>query len=434
MAIGEWEIISELYTTNFADEIYDFFEPEYFENKICQEFYKILLDEHEHGIKHDIITGVEKLIESGFSRETAEKCARNIADVDTRAVELVQCAKTLAGKYQAKRVQKILTSEQITGTNVFEVIDRIQTELQSIKAPIQNGMNLGDMVDAFSNLYFCERPPYKFKTNFTELDKFAKLEPGDLGIIAACSGTGKSALALNIAVNMAFNGTRVVYFNLEMSEKSMFERIITRLMEIEMNDFRGATATSKDNLEKFEKAKARMKEKADKFTLYTGSYTCAQIRQIIRKAKPEIVFIDYLQLVTPSERYRGNKTAEVSEISRTIKNMATQFKIPIVGLSQFHRISDYEEPVKTDLRESGSLENDSSLILLMWKTDKENDEERCLKIEKNRNGCTKRFKFHFNSSLMEFTEDGEFRKATKKEQKAIEGKDEDKPDIFKTGA
>lgn len=428
MEIKEWALIQELFTSDSADEIYDFFEPEFLEDSMCREFYKVLAEENDHNEKHDFTTVVEKLKSKGFTEYEILKPSIELKEQgQLLSIQVVQFAKTLAGRHQAKRVVDILKKDKITASNVFDVIDRIQTELQEIKAPTQDGMSLGDMVDEFADLYFREKPPYKFRTNYQELDKAVRLEGGDMVIIAACSGTGKSALALNFAINMAFNGVKVAYFNLEMSNKSMFERIVARLLEMELGTFRNSTSATRQSLERFAKVKEKMREKKDNFRLYTGGYSCSQIRQVIRKTKPEIVFIDYLQLVTPSDRYKGNKAAEVSEVSRTIKNMATQFEIPIVGLSQFHRISDYDEPVKTDLKESGSLENDASVVLLMWKTDEENENARCLKVDKNRNGANKKIMFDFSPAMMTFTESGDFHKASTKEQ-------DEMPDIFKDGA
>lgn len=423
MVIGEWEFISKLYITDSADEVYDFFEPEYLTDKLAADVYRILADENNKRQEHDITTTIEKLRTMGYSEEAALQICGRISHTNIDGYSVVESAKTLAGKYQAEKLKSIIKQDNITALNVYEVADRIQFEIQGLKEPVQSGITAADMVEQYKGQYFCPKPPYKYKTGFECIDNIVRMEGGDLFIIGARPGIGKSSLALNFGINMAFNGLKVLYFNLEMNGNQIYERIMARLTSIELSAIRNDEATSKDNLNKFEEANKRWREIGDRFALLTGDFTCSKIRQLIRKTKPDVVIIDYLQLVIPSDRYKGNKVAEVTEISNRLKSIAKQFEIPVIALSQLHRVgSDYTETKKDDLKESGSLEQDASIVLVMWLLDENDRSKMGIKIDKNRQGSCNSFKFDFDAPTMTFTGEGDFRKAKPEEIKAATSK------------
>ena len=423
MVIGEWELISKLFITDFADEVFDFFEPEYLTDKMAADVFRILADENDKKQEHDLTTVIEKLKTMGYSHDAAMEITKKIIDTDCIGYDVVQSAKTLAGRYQAEKLKTILNQGNITALNVYEIADRVQYELQSLKEPVQSGITADDMVEMFSQKYFCPRPPYRYKTGFECIDTIVRMEAGDLFIIGARPGVGKSSLALNFGINMALNGLKVLYFNLEMNASQIYERIMARLSGIELGKIRNAEATSRENLNMFAEANKRWKGISKNFILQTGDFTCSKIRQIVRQTKPDIVFIDYIQLIIPTDRYKGNKVAEVTEISNRMKSIAKQFEIPIVALSQLHRVgSDFVETKKDDLKESGSLEQDASIVLVMWLKDEKDRSKMGIKIDKNRQGSCDSFNFDFNAPIMTFTKEGNFRKAKPEEIEKATGK------------
>ena len=127
-------------------------------------------------------------------------------------------------------------------------------------------------------------------------------------------------------------------------------------------------------------------------------------------APPLVIIIDYLQLLKAESTYRGNRAAEVGEISRAIKNLAMELNIPIIALSQLNRVSEMKEtkePTMAELREAGNIEQDASVIMLMWNLDSDDRTKKGCKIEKNRQGNTGKVVMRFNGDLMKFEETNE---------------------------
>jgi replicative DNA helicase len=130
----------------------------------------------------------------------------------------------------------------------------------------------------------------------------------------------------------------------------------------------------------------------------------------------DIIIIDYLQLLKADNTYRGNRAAEVGEISRAIKNLAMELNIPIIALSQLNRASmgrDDKEPTMSELREAGNIEQDASVIMLLWNIDENDKSKKGCKIEKNRQGECGKIVMRFNGDTMRFEEtDEDFKSAS----------------------
>ena len=121
----------------------------------------------------------------------------------------------------------------------------------------------------------------------------------------------------------------------------------------------------------------------------------------------DIIIIDYLQLLKADTTYRGNRTSEVGEISRAIKSLAMELNIPIIALSQLNRASEgreTKEPSMSELREAGNIEQDASVIILMWNLDENDRSKKGCKVEKQRQGECGKVAMNFNGGLMRFEE------------------------------
>ena len=140
----------------------------------------------------------------------------------------------------------------------------------------------------------------------------------------------------------------------------------------------------------------------------------------------DIIIIDYMQLLKAETTYRGNRAAEVGEISRAIKNLAMELNIPIIALSQLNRVSemkDTKEPTMAELREAGNIEQDASVIILLWNLNADDKTKKGCKVEKNRQGNTGKVVMRFNGDLMKFEETDE----TVKEASEWKSLDDDNP-------
>ena len=124
----------------------------------------------------------------------------------------------------------------------------------------------------------------------------------------------------------------------------------------------------------------------------------------------DIIIIDYLQLLKADTTYRGNRAAEVGEISRAVKNLAMELNIPVIALSQLNRTTEMgtnKEPTMAELREAGNIEQDASVIMLLWNLDENDRSKKGCKIEKNRQGECGKVVLKFNGDLMKFQETNE---------------------------
>ncbi len=219
-------------------------------------------------------------------------------------------------------------------------------------------------------------------TGFYDLDKVtAGLHPNELIIIAARPAMGKTAFALNLATNIAMNTEKsVAVFNMEMSAEQLATRMLSSVGQIEFNKLKSGNLEHND----WKRINEAISKLADT-KLYiddTPGMTIGEIRSKCRRLASSqdglsIVIIDYLQLINGSDKYAGNRQQEVSEISRSLKTMALELGIPVIALAQLSRSvegRDDKRPILSDLRESGSIEQDADIVAFLYRDDYYNKE------------------------------------------------------------
>lgn len=253
-------------------------------------------------------------------------------------------------------------------------------------------------------------------TKFDELNRYTNgLQPSELVIIAARPSMGKSAFALNIATNVAKMKEHpyVAFFSLEMGSDQLVGRMLSAESKVHSTKIRTG------HLDRMEWRQLNLaQETLSKLNILfddAGTVKVTDLRQKCRKLAQEkrldLVIIDYLQLLSGS-RNDVNRVNEVSEISRTLKEMARELKIPVIALSQLSRNverRDSQIPVMADLRDSGSIEQDADIVMFLYredyyKKDTENKNEVDIIIAKNRQGATtsEPIKLAFNKSCSYF--------------------------------
>lgn len=241
-------------------------------------------------------------------------------------------------------------------------------------------------------------------TGFGNIDKMtAGLHETEFIIIAARPGVGKTAFLLNIATTAAANKKTVAIFNLEMNAEQLATRMISSLGQINISKLRTGRLEHND----WKRVNEAMSQLADT-NIYiddTPGITISEIKAKCRRLATspsglDLVIIDYLQLITSGERYGSNRQQEVSDISRSLKTMALELNIPVIAAAQLSRDvekRDDKRPLMSDLRESGSLEQDADLVSFLYRDDYYNKEahapddfnsETEFILGKNRNGPT----------------------------------------------
>ena len=259
------------------------------------------------------------------------------------------------------------------------------------------------LVDTFTELeqlYNKKQHVTGVPTGFADLDmKTAGLHNSDLILVAARPAMGKSAFALNIATNAALKANiPVVIFSLEMSKEQMVNRILCSEAMVDSNKVRTGTLEEED-LAKLAEASGVLSE-ANIYVDDTPGISIMEIRAKCRKMKLEkdigLVVIDYLQLVQGSGKRGASREQEIAEISRSLKILAKEIKVPVIALSQLSRAPELRNdhrPILSDLRESGSIEQDADIVMFLYRDDyyNENSEKKDTAeviIDKNSAGPT----------------------------------------------
>lgn len=253
-------------------------------------------------------------------------------------------------------------------------------------------------------------------TGFSYLDRVLSggFHRSDLILIGARPGMGKTSFALNVARNMAVKGRKTVFFSLEMSNEQLAQRIISTEARVVSNKFRTGEVTDAD----WEKIGMALDHLVDAELYFddTANITVPEMKARIRRMKDvECVVIDYLQLMS-DPRYKDNRVQEISKITRDLKLMAKDLNIPVITCSQLSRntakTSDHR-PQLTDLRESGSIEQDADIVLMLhresyYNNDKDEENESDVNraeviVAKNRHGSTETVDVAWNPEFTMFS-------------------------------
>ncbi len=251
-------------------------------------------------------------------------------------------------------------------------------------------------------------------TGFADLNRMTGgLHHQNLIVVAARPGLGKTSVCLNIACHAAISSRRPVgIFSLEMSKPEIMKRMISSLSEVEANRIQSGYL-SRDDWTKISQATGSLSA-APIYIDDSANLTILQVRAKAQRLALEhgidLLVIDYLQLVSGSRRYE-NRTQEVTEISRGLKNLAKELDIPVIAVSQLNREvekrSGSRKPQLSDLRESGAIEQDADLVLFISREGMDDDigAGDCtaeVSIGKQRNGMTGTFKLTFRKRITKF--------------------------------
>src|SRR5918992_1022240 len=295
---------------------------------------------------------------------------------------------------------------------VFELgQERAQSEFSHIDQLLKESF------ERITHLYELGADVTGVPSGFRDVDRITSgFQEGNLVIVAARPGMGKSALGLGFAANVAIrHGLPVALFTLEMSKAEVTQRLMCAEAKVELHRLRtGRLAT--DDWPRLTASCDRL-AKAPVYVDDTGSITMMEIRSKARRLKskhPELglVLVDYLQLMT-SGASAENRVQEVSQISRSLKVLARDLDVPVIALSQLSRAVEQrhdKRPILSDLRESGSLEQDADLVFFIYRDEYYNGEESEQQglaeviVAKHRNGPTDTVKLSFLKRYAKFSD------------------------------
>jgi replicative DNA helicase len=377
----------------------------------------------------DTITLMEDLARSGVL-EAAGGVAylSQLADGLPRSTNVDHYARIVKEKailrsliYSASAIQEQALA---AGDDADVILDRAESTIfQLAEDRVKAGLiGVKDLVkeswDRLEKIFSEGRRITGLATGYSGLDnETAGLQPSELIILAARPSMGKTALALNIAENVALRQREpVAIFSLEMSKESLLLRLLASHARVDAHKFRTGHMNRDDwghvtkSLTELGEAPIWIDDSASSTVLEMG----AKARRLKRDRGLSLVVVDYIQLVVPStNRRNSNRQEEVSGISRSLKALAKELKVPVVVLSQLTRAPEREDrkPQLADLRESGAIEQDADVVLFInrpnfYKTDMaEEDRAKAeIIIAKQRNGPTGNLNFVFLSRHTRFEE------------------------------
>ena len=254
--------------------------------------------------------------------------------------------------------------------SVFEIAERGsrgKVGFQAVKSV------LPAVVDRIDELYNSEGKMTGISTGFRQLDEMTSgLQPGDLIIVAGRPSMGKTTLAVNIAENAALGSNKsAAIFSMEMSAESLTLRMISSLGRINQSGLRSGRL-HEDDWPRIDSAMTQLsnaKIYVDETPALTPTEVRARARRLKRERGLDLIVVDYLQLMQVSGT-KENRATEISEISRSLKALAKELKVPVIALSQLNRGVEQrveKKPVMSDLRESGAIEQDADVILLIYR-------------------------------------------------------------------
>ena len=349
--------------------------------------YSAIMNLYNRGEPIDIITLKSELSSMGkfeavggleYLAELPEKVPTT-ANVD-KYIKIVEEKSTL--RTLIKTANELITLGYDPTQEVEELMDNAEKKIFGVmqnRAQKSYSSMKDILVDTFTELeelYNRKEHVTGVPTGFIDLDyKTAGLHGSELILVAARPAMGKSAFALNIATNAAVRAkTPVAIFSLEMSKEQMANRILCSEALVDSNKVRTGKVED-DDWTKLAEASGILSE-AQIFIDDTPGISIMEIRAKCRKMKLEkdigLVVIDYLQLVQGSNKRAGSREQEIAEISRSLKILAIEINVPVIALSQLSRAPEQRpdhRPMLSDLRESGSIEQDADIVMFLYRDD-----------------------------------------------------------------
>jgi len=368
-----------------------------------------------HGIEIDYISVADELSKC----EISQKQALNLAHL----LHLQKKHPSYTGVFlwKARRLRNLHIYRQLDGigsdisrkakslpddpslmiSEAISSISKLQEQSQTSDPSIKGSDALDSFIKKYDQILTGKFPEGIF-TGYRSIDnKIGGLCPPDLIILAARPGMGKTAFSMNIMVNIAKNKNKVLIFSLEMSRMQLLQRIVASYGRLDAFLIK----KGKIPIEKLAPIIGKLRPILDFIHIDDSSYISVDhIRAISQREKPDVIMIDYLQLLKGNNDL-SNRNMQISEISGNLKQIAKDLNIPILCLSQLNRDPDSRKnkrPLISDLRDSGSIEQDSDLVIFIYRDDYYNRDELITNkaeiiIAKNRHGSTGTIYLYFDS-------------------------------------
>ncbi len=382
------------------------------------------------GSRIDALTVLDKLgADESFDKENGKNLLFQIAQSVPSAANVENYCKIVREKYFLRSLISIsretIDSALDGGADADKILDSAEQKIYDIRKGKSTGsiQRLSDVIssEVYPNLVnITSENAEEFKgipMGFSKIDEITSgLNRSDLILIGARPAMGKTSFALNIARNVALTGKKVVFFSLEMSNEQLAARVLSTEARVESNKLRSGDISSEEWI-RLAEATDRL-NKAELYFDDTASITVPEMKSKIKRARDvDCIVIDYLGLMESAKK-KENRVQEVTEITRSLKMLAKDMKIPVVCCAQLSRGPEKNgkasnRPALSDLRDSGSIEQDADIVMLLYregyyKSSAQNADEidmtkADVDIAKNRHGPTDRVKLHWDAQYTLFS-------------------------------
>lgn len=414
-----------LIESNAIDKVTDLLTPDSFYVSAHQKIFTSILNLQKKHQPIDLVTVTEELKQAGHLDEIGGPYELvKLTNAIVSSANIVNHARLVHEKYTLRKLISI--SSEITAkaldpeSDCFELIDLAEKQIMTL-----SNNNTADTLHISSVLINTLNKIDKWKavgtsitgikSGFSDLDNATRgWQPGDLIIVAARPSVGKTAFALNLVRNAALSGAGVGIWSLEMKAPYLALRMLAAQSDIILNKLQTGSLTDVEYKKLAESANS-----LSRFNIFFDDANAVNLRSLKAKARRlkkkhdiGLIVIDYLQLMHGESK--NNREQEIATISRELKNLAQELEIPIVALSQLSREGvknsswDVPPPISS-LRESGAIEQDADLILMLWgandaelSNDKSFEGKRRIRIMKQRNGTLMTCEMDFRNEIQLF--------------------------------
>ncbi|HNW96660.1 MAG TPA: replicative DNA helicase [Candidatus Paceibacterota bacterium] len=413
-------------------KIADFLQPTDFYKPSHQKVYETMLELYQRHEPIDILSLPNRLKDKGFLQDIGGiSYLTSLTNMVPTASSIVSYAKIVQQKKLLRDLIGAAYDISELGfqedRDVEDLLDEVEQKIFSVTQKSISGQQFKDIkedltgaFDKIEKLHRGEKPLRGIGTGYKQLDHMLSgMQKSDLLILAARPSLGKTSLALNIALHAAMKEKASVgIFSLEMSREQLVDRLISAESGIDLWKIR--TGNLKEEEQDFEYLHQAL-DRLSRAPIYIDDAATSNIMRLRTMARRlqadrglDLIIIDYLQLITPRDNKAFNMVQQITEISRGLKALARELNVPIIALSQLSRAveqRDHKMPRLSDLRESGSIEQDADVVMFIYRKDRDKIDEDLTEEEKNtakiivakhRNGPTGEVDLKFIPTLVSF--------------------------------
>ena len=405
------------------DDVGEIIKQDYFYSDAHQKIYNSIRHLHENNVRGiDAVTLANELMRRNeFEEIGGAAYLAEILEAVPHAAHVKYYSNIVREKWMQRTLiyacTEILAESYDLTTDIEDLLQKAERDIFSIVEQQEGGGNIAIsdiLMDAFHRIderMNKEGDVSGTTMGFTDLDEHTTgLQPTELIILAARPSMGKTAFVCNVAEAVARDGKGVLFFSLEQSNLELAERLLCIAAKVNGHDLRSGnlTATQRDQLMMASDDLARLSLFIDDKPGRTMAQVAALARRLHRKSPLGVIIIDYLQLIEPEDK-SAPREQQIAGISRRLKFLAKELRVPVIALAQLNRgveLREDKRPRLADLRESGSIEQDADMVMFLHRPDAYDPEDRPgeaeIVIAKHRSGPTGIIRLTWRKEFMRF--------------------------------